>query len=167
MTDPFGAALVEALPALGRYARKLTRNADIVNDLVQDTAIRALENRAQFHGGLAEGEKHYVEAYLLTTMRRLWIDGMKHAGIAEKGDRFYADIQEAATTNEDTEVRVIVRDVSRAMDVLPAPEKAALYQVALNGGSYEEHARALGMPKIALQRHLNRGREQLRQRLYA
>src|SRR2546428_11643050 len=40
-----------AIPALRRYARALTRNADIADDLVQDTLVRALRSEHLFHGG--------------------------------------------------------------------------------------------------------------------
>ncbi len=44
--------LVEAtIPALRRYARALTRDADIADDLVQDTLVRALRSEHLFHGG--------------------------------------------------------------------------------------------------------------------
>jgi DNA-directed RNA polymerase specialized sigma24 family protein len=43
---------VEAMiPALRRYARALTRDADIADDLVQDTLVRALRSERLFLGG--------------------------------------------------------------------------------------------------------------------
>src|SRR3954454_23816507 len=43
---------VEAtVPALRRYARALTRNAELADDLVQDTLVRALRSEHLFHGG--------------------------------------------------------------------------------------------------------------------
>ena len=52
---------VEAtIPALRRYARALTRDADIADDLVQDTLVRALRSEHLFHGirvnAIAPGE---------------------------------------------------------------------------------------------------------------
>src|SRR5258706_3164342 len=40
-----------AVPALRRYARALTRNAELADDLVQDTLVRALRSEHLFHGG--------------------------------------------------------------------------------------------------------------------
>ena len=40
-----------AIPALRRYARALTRNAETADDLVQDTLVRALRSEHLFHGG--------------------------------------------------------------------------------------------------------------------
>src|ERR1044071_6850581 len=41
----------EMIPALRRYARALTRDVDIADDLVQDTLVRALRSERLFHGG--------------------------------------------------------------------------------------------------------------------
>src|SRR5712692_8395955 len=43
---------VEAMiPALRRYARALARDADVADDLVQDTLVRALRSERLFIGG--------------------------------------------------------------------------------------------------------------------
>src|SRR5258708_39974619 len=43
---------VEAMiPALRRYARALARDADVADDLVQDTLVRALRSERLFLGG--------------------------------------------------------------------------------------------------------------------
>src|SRR3989442_13528858 len=47
----FAKDLEAAIPALRRYARALTRDAEIADDLVQDTLVRALRSRHLFHGG--------------------------------------------------------------------------------------------------------------------
>src|SRR4051794_41866297 len=40
-----------SVPALRRYARALTRDAELADDLVQDTLVRALRSEHLFHGG--------------------------------------------------------------------------------------------------------------------
>src|SRR4030081_1981785 len=56
---------VEAtIPALRRYARALTRDADIADDLVQDTLVRALRSEHLFHGGA-------VRSWLYTILTNL------------------------------------------------------------------------------------------------
>src|SRR5260370_26667024 len=47
----FAKDLEAAIPALRRYARALTRDAEIADDLVQDTLVRALRSEHLFHGG--------------------------------------------------------------------------------------------------------------------
>jgi len=47
---------VEAMiPALRRYARALARDAEIADDLVQDTLVRAFDNNPDASGTEAEG----------------------------------------------------------------------------------------------------------------
>src|ERR1043166_9060902 len=47
----FRSSLQAAIPALRRYARALTRDAEIADDLVQDTLVRALRSEHLFHEG--------------------------------------------------------------------------------------------------------------------
>src|SRR5947208_5992303 len=47
----FHEAIEAAIPALRRYARALTRNGELADDLVQDTLVRALRSEHLFHGG--------------------------------------------------------------------------------------------------------------------
>ena len=49
--DDFQASLVEVLPALYRYAFRLTRNRADAEDLVQDSALRAFRAMEQFEPG--------------------------------------------------------------------------------------------------------------------
>ena len=47
----FHQGVERAIPALRRYARALTRDAETADDLVQDTLVRALRSEHLFHGG--------------------------------------------------------------------------------------------------------------------
>src|SRR5262249_53220906 len=47
----FREGIEAAVPALRRYARALTRNRELADDLVQDTLVRALRSEHLFHGG--------------------------------------------------------------------------------------------------------------------
>jgi DNA-directed RNA polymerase specialized sigma24 family protein len=47
----FRQSVEAAVPALRRYARALTRDAELADDLVQDTLVRALRSEHLFHGG--------------------------------------------------------------------------------------------------------------------
>src|SRR5256885_6252708 len=47
----FQQGIQAAIPALRRYARALTRDAETADDLVQDTLVRALRSEHLFHGG--------------------------------------------------------------------------------------------------------------------
>ena len=49
--NSFQQSIEAAIPALRRYARALTRDAETADDLVQDTLVRALRSEHLFHGG--------------------------------------------------------------------------------------------------------------------
>ena len=51
MANSFRQGIQATIPALRRYARALTRDAEIADDLVQDTLVRALRSEHLFHGG--------------------------------------------------------------------------------------------------------------------
>ena len=51
MANAFRQGIQATIPALRRYARALTRDAETADDLVQDTLVRALRSEHLFHGG--------------------------------------------------------------------------------------------------------------------
>ena len=74
-----------AIPALRRYARALTRDAEIADDLVQDTLVRALRSEHLFH----EGD---VRSWLYTILTNLNRNRLRHArapaaACADRGGR--------------------------------------------------------------------------------
>ena len=60
----FSQRVEAAIPALRRYARALTRDAEIADDLVQDTLVRALRSEHLFAG-------EEVRSWLYTIMTNL------------------------------------------------------------------------------------------------
>src|SRR5215467_3226126 len=60
----FRQGVAASVPALRRYARALTRDAEVADDLVQDTLVRALRSEHLFHGG-------DVRAWLYTILTNL------------------------------------------------------------------------------------------------
>ena len=62
---------VEAMiPALRRYARALARDADIADDLVQDTLVRALRSERLFLGGDVRSSLYTIPTNLKKNRRR-------------------------------------------------------------------------------------------------
>ena len=62
--EHFSQSIEGTIPALRRYARALTRNAESADDLVQDTLVRALRSEHLFHGG-------DIRAWLFTILTNL------------------------------------------------------------------------------------------------
>ena len=53
-------------PALRRYARALTQDSEIADDLVHNTLLQAIRSKRQFHGGVVLGRLYAI----LTNLNR-------------------------------------------------------------------------------------------------
>src|SRR5438105_11166604 len=71
--DTFVAEVMEHLEVLHRAALRLTRRPQDAEDLVQETATRALARRAQYQPGTN------LRAWLLTIERSLFVDAYRRA----------------------------------------------------------------------------------------
>ncbi|MDE3121950.1 MAG: sigma-70 family RNA polymerase sigma factor [Paracoccaceae bacterium] len=142
-----------AIPALRRYAHALERDRDAADDLVQDTLERALSRRAQWRG---EGS---VRAWLFGILQNRYRDTLRRAGPR------LVTVEDLATEPARPgaqEGQMALREVHDAMGRLPADQRAALLLVALEGMSFDEAARVLGLPRGTLMSRLARARAALR-----
>ena len=144
------------VPALRRYARALTHDADLADDLVQDSLERAIRKRDLWRptGSLrAWLFRILLNVYRndLRTRRRMHAVMSPDAPLAEPGVK-------AAQHG-----RLALAETARAMQALPAEQREALLLVAVEGLSYAEAAAALDIPAGTLMSRLARGRAALRQ----
>ena len=126
---------VEAMiPALRRYARALARDADIADDLVQDTLVRALRSEKLFLGG-------DVRSWLYTILTNLNRNRLRSLArrplIAPIEDN---DVPDASGSEAGS------RDIARALASLVEDQRVALLLVVLEGLSYREVAEVQGVP---------------------
>jgi RNA polymerase sigma-70 factor (ECF subfamily) len=143
------------VPALRRYARALTRNADRADDLVQDCLERAIRKRSLF---LPTGP---LQAWLFRILINLWRNDLRFE--RRRGDHVPIDslIIEPSTPAAQPG-RIALAEMSRAIDRLPDDQREALLLVVLQGMSYEEAARTLGIPPGTLMSRIGRARTALR-----
>ena len=139
-----------AIPSLRRYARALTRNADIADDLVQDTLVRALRSEHLFHGG-------EVRSWLYTILTNLNRNRLR--SLARRP---------ALSPIEDNDAPDMAgpeaggRDIERALATLVDDQRAALLLVVLEGLSYREVAEVQGVPIGTVMSRLARARAQIK-----
>ena len=139
-----------AIPALRRYARALTRNADIADDLVQDTLVRALRSEHLFHGG-------EVRSWLYTILTNLNRNRLR--SLARRP---------ALSSIEDNDAPDMAgpeaggRDIERALATLVDDQRTALLLVVLEGLSYREVAEVQGVPIGTVMSRLARARAQIK-----
>ncbi len=138
-----------AIPALRRYARALTRDTDIADDIVQDTLVRALRSEHLFHGG-------DVRAWLYTILTNLNRNRLR--SISRRPTLTPIKDGDAALTGPDTGSR----DIARALDGLAEEQRAALLLVVLEGLTYREVAEVQGVPIGTVMSRLARARQQIK-----
>lgn len=143
------------VPALRRYARALTRNADRADDLVQDCLERAIRKRNLF---TPTGP---VQAWLFRILINIWRNDLRFE--RRRGDQIPIDSLIAEPSVAPAQPgRIALSEMSRAIDRLPDDQREALLLVVLEGLSYHEAAGVLGIPDGTLMSRLGRARAALR-----
>ena len=137
-----------AIPALRRYARALTRDADVADDLVQDTLVRALRSEHLFHGG-------DVRAWLYTILTNLNRNRLRT--LSRRPVLTPIKDSDAATGGPEAGSR----DIGRALDELGEEPRTALLLVVLEGLTYREVAEVQGVPIGTVMSRLARARGML------
>jgi RNA polymerase sigma-70 factor (ECF subfamily) len=138
------------IPALRRYARALTHNADIADDLVQDTLVRALRSEHLFHGG-------DVRSWLYTILTNLNRNRLR--SLARRPTLTPIDDNDAPDM---AGPEAGGRDVERALRSLVEDQRAALLLVVLEGLTYREVAEIQGVPIGTVMSRLARARVQIK-----
>jgi len=147
--------LAQLIPRLRRYARTLAGDVAAADDLVQDTLEHALGKLNLYRAGTD------LRAWLFTMMHNLRIDKLRVTRTLEVPE---ADAPEAAELAPQ-EGRLLARDLDRAVGRLSEEQRAVLLLVTLEDMSYEQVARALGIPVGTVMSRLFRARQKLRAEL--
>ncbi len=138
------------IPALRRYARALTRDADLADDLVQDTLVRALRSEHLFHGG-------DVRAWMYTILTNLNRNRLR--SLARRPAMSSIDDNDAPDMSGP---EAGGRDIERALATLVDDQRHALLLVVLEGLSYREVAEVQGVPIGTVMSRLARARVQIK-----
>lgn len=143
------------VPALRRYARALTRNADRADDLVQDCLERAIRKRWLW------APTGPLRAWLFRILLNLYRNQVRTR--KRRGDEMPLDalaIEPAVPAPQPG--RIALAEMARAMASLPEEQRQALLLVVLEGVSYAEAAGILGIPTGTLMSRLSRARASLK-----
>jgi RNA polymerase sigma-70 factor, ECF subfamily len=142
---------VEAsIPALRRYARALTHNAELADDLVQDTLVRALRSEHLFHGG-------DVRSWLYTILTNLNRNRLR--SLARRPPMSPIEDNDAPDM---AGPEAGGRDIERALATLVDDQRTALLLVVLEGLTYREVAEVQGVPIGTVMSRLARARMQIK-----
>src|SRR5499426_2463466 len=143
----FRQGIEAAVPALRRYARALTRNAELADDLVQDTLVRALRSEHLFHGGELRSWLYTI----LTNLNRNRLRALsRRPAMAAIEDNDAPDLAGPEAGG---------RDIERALAALADDQRSVLLLVVLEGLSYREVAEVQGVPIGTVMSRLARARK--------
>jgi RNA polymerase sigma-70 factor (ECF subfamily) len=138
-----------AIPALRRYARALTRDAETADDIVQDTLVRALRSERLFHAG-------DMRAWLYTILTNLNRNRVRT--LARRPVLVPIKDSDVTTTGPDTGGR----DIARALEMLTEEQRSALLLVVLESLTYREVSEVQGVPIGTVMSRLARARNEIK-----
>ena len=150
MVVGFRQSVEATIPALRRYARALTRDGDVADDLVQDTLVRALRSEHLFHGGDIRSWLYTI----LTNLNRNRLRSLARRPMLSPLEENDAPDMAGPEAGG--------RDIARALATLVEDQRAALLLVVLEGLSYREVAEVQGVPIGTVMSRLARARAQLK-----
>jgi RNA polymerase sigma-70 factor (ECF subfamily) len=138
-----------AIPALRRYARALTRDAETADDIVQDTLVRALRSEHLFHGG-------DMRAWLYTILTNLNRNRLRT--LARRPVVTPIKDTDATASGPDSGGR----DIVRALEMLTEEQRSALLLVVLESLTYREVSEVQGVPIGTVMSRLARARNEIK-----
>jgi RNA polymerase sigma factor (sigma-70 family) len=146
MSD-FHLLLEEQIPALMRYTRALTRDADQASELIEDTVMTALAHQREWRNGTD------IRVWLLTIAHDLRDNPFRQSVHSENG------------LDRDPTALLTLSDLDRAMGQLPEEQRAIILLIGLENLSYAETASILRIPVSTMRSRLARARAGLRHAL--
>jgi len=148
----FDLDLKDMLPLLRIYALSLTRNSDRADDLVQQTALKALAGRASFRSGSNFG------GWIFRIQRNEFISELRR-------NRPTVDLDSSAAYAVHEPPRqehgLALRDLLGAMQRLSRDGRQALLQSQIEGCSHREIASRAGISVGTVKSRISRGRAAL------
>ena len=154
MSD-FARLLQNEIPRLRRYARALTRDAARADDLVQSCLVRAIAKEHLWEPGTD------LRAWLFTILHNQNVNEIRRS-VREGVLVAVEDVAPVLTVAPRAASSLQLRDLERAIRLLPEEQRQVILLVGLEGMRYEEVAAVLDIPIGTVRSRLSRGREMLR-----
>ena len=147
--------IIKYVPHLRRYARVLLKgDVRAADDLVQDSLERALHRSHLWRRG------SNLRTWLFTIMHNLYVNQVRRQINAPQWVALSDSDNIADQATADSEV--LLRDMQRALNTLPADQREIISLVTLEGLRYHEVARIMDIPEGTVMSRLSRARKRLR-----
>jgi RNA polymerase sigma-70 factor, ECF subfamily len=144
--------LIAQIPHLRRFARALSGDAALADDLVQDCVERALLKQHLYDASRP------LKAWLYAILRNIHISQWRRSaqlGVMKPLDdmeEFEGSVEPAQDQN------MSVALIGDALDLLPAQQREVLVMISLEELSYKEAAEIIGVPIGTIMSRLSRAR---------
>lgn len=147
--------IAEQIPKLRRYARALLGDPVRADDLVQEALVRGLSRSHLWQAGTD------IRAWMFTILHNVHVNQQRQGRLRNNHQELTDDHPELATPA--TQERSLeLRDLARALELLPDPQRKVVLLVGLEGMNYKQVAAVLDIPIGTVMSRLHRGREALR-----
>ena len=142
------------LPHLRAFGRSLTGNADLADDLVQETMLKAWKARAQYVPGAAS-----MKSWAFVILRNCFLSQMRRKKFTAEYDELAAERLLVAPDDQDDSLHLA--DVQRALLLLPVDQREALVLIGAGQWSSDAGAATCGCAVGPMTRRVSRGRAAL------
>ncbi|WP_380872377.1 DNA-directed RNA polymerase sigma-70 factor [Sphingomonas sp. DBB INV C78] len=154
LTDgEFKADLTSVIPDLRAFARSMSGDRALADDLVQDTLLKAWAARRSYES------RRQFKSWIFTILRNSFLSQMRRKRFVGEWNDLAAEIALARPASQE---RVIeLQDVYRALQQLPATQREAIVLIGAGGLSYEEAAEVINVCLGTVKSRLTRARKAL------
>ncbi|WP_294034644.1 sigma-70 family RNA polymerase sigma factor [Sphingopyxis sp.] len=150
----FKQELATMLPHLRAFGRSLTGNADLADDLVQETMLKAWKARASYIPGPAS-----MKSWAFVILRNCFLSQMRRKKFTAEYDELAAERLLVAPDDQTDSLHLA--DVQRALLMLPVDQREALILIGAGQLSYEEGAEICGCAVGTMKSRVSRARAAL------
>lgn len=150
----FKRELAAMLPHLRAFGRSLCGNADLADDLVQETMMKAWKAREQYVPGPST-----MKSWAFVILRNCFLSQMRRKKFTADYDELAAERLLVAPDDQDDSLHLA--DVQRALMILPVDQREALVLIGAGGLSYDEAAGICGCAVGTMKSRVSRARTAL------
>jgi RNA polymerase sigma-70 factor, ECF subfamily len=151
-TPSFGDALIQAIPNLRAFAHSLSGDAQLSNDLVQETLLKAWMHKDSFV------PDSNLKAWLFTILRNTYFTHYRKSQ-REELDEDHAAMNASVPASQLTHLEF--DDMQKALMRISADHREALLLITAEGFSYEDAAKVCGCAVGTMKSRVNRARNRL------
>jgi RNA polymerase sigma-70 factor (ECF subfamily) len=150
----FKRELAAMLPHLRAFGRSLCGNADLADDLVQETMLKAWKAREQYIPGPSS-----MKSWAFVILRNCFLSQMRRKKFTADYDELAAERLLVAPDDQDDSLHLA--DVQRGLMLLPVDQREALVLIGAGQLSYEEAAAICGCAVGTMKSRVSRARTAL------